>query len=705
MESTNGMHCLELELQGQVQGVGMRPALYRAAQSFALVGTFSNIGRGTYAKLFGSKNNLIEFGEKYHTFLPKLARITDEKKTLSKSDEAPSTLSFINLESESHKYSIPTDLATCETCWTEFLNPNDRRSGYPFITCCECGPRWSIMKELPFERESTSMHDFPMCNTCKSEYENPLDRRFFAQTISCSGCGPKASLSFSEVQSYLSQGAVGLVKGLGGFAIVGNAKDPEVIRRIRTIKSRPEKPLAVMVKDQDALSKLGLDSRDWRNISSSVSPIRLIEPKKNSLPLSLLAPTTKKLGVMAPTTPFHFLLFGELDFLVYTSGNRKGDPIEYELSDLDQDFLSMFDFVLDHNRKITQPIDDSVISENKTSLRIGRGLSPKVYSSSRTCHQTLLAFGADMKSSLALYHQGQIFLTPYLGSLSSPKSVERVEQQIREIENLFKVNIDQVISDSHPTYLSSYLASLWGRPFQVQHHLAHAEASLFESGFNEALVFVCDGTGYGDDGVIWGGEVFHSNTSVTEHVARFENFNILPGQESFKTPKLLLKAILEKPKHSVSTNSIGRWFDAMTALCYYDRFDELSFESQAPLFLEDQAIETAYEWPSFCFTENFPLKLPLDQLTQILINLEVSSEHKAWLVHDGLAEMIFQSLHHMNTQLPVVFSGGVFHNGLLKKCLINKLKKSFEYYFSRDCGDHQISLGQILAYLKQKGGR
>ncbi|TNE95099.1 MAG: carbamoyltransferase HypF [Deltaproteobacteria bacterium] len=599
MESTNGLHCLELELQGQVQGVGMRPALYLAAQSYALVGTISNTGSGTYAKLYGSQKKLIEFGEKYHTFLPKLAHITNEKKTFSKGNDAPSTLTFVNLESDLQKYSIPTDLATCESCWNEFFNTDDRRSGYPFITCCECGPRWSIMKNLPFERESTTMDDFPMCGSCKNEYENPLDRRFFAQTISCPDCGPTVSLSFSDVQNYLNQGAVGLVKGLGGFAIVGNARDPEVIRRIRAIKSRPEKPLAVMLKNNSALSKLGIDCDEWNKFHSSVCPIHLIEPKTDYLPHSLLTPTTKKIGVMAPTTPFHFLLFGELDALIYTSGNRKGDPIEYELSDLDQDFLSSFDFVLDHNRKITQPVDDSVISQNDTYLRDGRGLSPKVFLSPRTCNQTLLAFGADMKSSLALYHKDQIFLTPYLGSLSTSKSVERVEQQINEIEKLFKVKINQVISDSHPNYLSSYLASLWGQPFQVQHHLAHAEASLFESGFNEALIFVCDGTGYGNDGSIWGGEVFHSNSNLTKHIARFENFSILPGEDSFKDPNILLQTLLEQPQHSVFTNSIGRWFDAMTALCFPDRFNELSFEAQAPLFLEEHASEIIYECSAY----------------------------------------------------------------------------------------------------------
>jgi hydrogenase maturation protein HypF len=702
MESTNQMHCLEMRLKGQVQGVGMRPSLFRLADSLGLSGTLSNSAQGTELKLFGSREKLSQFTDQYQDHIPTSAKVEDSQYSLSQTEQRERELRFQECEirEENINYSLPTDRGTCPECWNDFFDPSNRRYQYPFITCCECGPRWTLIKKLPFERNNTSMIDFPLCQDCQSEYDTPEDRRFFAQTISCSQCGPKTNLSFDDVQKRLSKGQVGLVKGIGGFAIVGDARSEDVIRRIRKIKQRPDRPLAVMVKDQSAFEKLNVKEMSYKKLQTFECPIQVCEIDQTELPLSLIAPGLSSLGVMAPTSPFHYLLFGDLDYLIFSSGNLKGEPIEYDLNSVDPELLDLCDFFLDHNREIAQPVDDSVVSVLGSLIRVARGHAPRTYSIENKKNISAMAWGADMKSSLALIHQNQIFHTPYIGTLGSPRSVDRLMETKRKMEDLFECQCQENVADLHPSYLSTYVAEESGEASKVQHHYAHAQASLFESPFEKAICFVADGTGHGLDGKIWGGEVFHLSEESSQHVARFENYGINPGEESFQTPEKIFNAFQEETS-LVKTNSIGRWFDLMAWHCFPKELKSLSYEAQAPIFLENHVEEVDFSWPTFDFLEEQLLILPLRELSDLIFKVELRPEQKAWLVHDGLAEIISQSLKQLSHNDPVIFSGGVFHNSILHQCLLRRLEGVRETYFSKDCGDHQIALGQILARLRE----
>lgn len=702
MESTNEMHCLEVTLKGQVQGVGMRPALFKAAHQSNLTGTISNTGLGSKASLYGKSSEIKQFLDHLSRFLPSHAKVSEKVIKITPCETTFDGLSFeIEKDDNNQRYSIPTDLATCTKCWEEFFDKDDRRHSYPFITCCECGPRWSLIKKLPFEREHTSMDDFPMCHNCHAEYEDPDDRRFFAQTISCPDCGPQLSMEIGDVQARLARGEVGLVKGIGGFAIVGDALDSKVLQRIREIKKRPSKPLAIMVRDKEVFSQLCVNEVFWDKLNSYEAPIRVVKTENSLSTQSLLTPYTDRIGLMAPTSPLHYLLFGKLEYLVFTSGNERGDSIEFDHSQIDHDFLKKFDFVLDHNRVIHQPVDDSVVSTDETLLRAARGYFPKVQDIKNEQGLTLVAHGADMKNSLAFLKGDQIFHTPYISELGSPKSVERLEDIKSSITNLLEIENSVNVSDLHPNYLSSFIADEEGTSLKVQHHLAHAHAAFYESGFSTANVFVCDGTGYGEDGSIWGGEVFSFSNSESEHNGTFERFSIPAGEEVFKSPKLILDCMIGRSQGLVETNSLGRWFDAMAYACFPDELSQLEYEAQAPLFLESKIEPIPWDWPELDFTKKTKLVFPLKELTTLILNSGSSPEQMAWLVHDGLAELMTQAMRKLESNTPVVFTGGVFHNLVLKGRLIARLEGQVEYYFSKICGDHQISLGQVLATVQE----
>jgi len=702
MESTNEMHCLELTLKGQVQGVGMRPALFKAARQSRLVGRISNSGLGSKASLYGTSSEIKYFLEHFSEFLPDQAKIVDKEILITSANVGCEGLSFEQEKDDIYqRYSIPTDLGTCSKCWEEFHNQTNRRNAYPFITCCECGPRWTLIQKLPFEREHTSMKDFPMCNECLDEYENPDDRRFFAQTISCSTCGPKLSMEIPDVQNRLNRGEVGLVKGVGGFAIVGNALDSKVIKKIRKIKKRPNKPFAVMVRDKEAFSKLKVKKVCWEQLDNVEAPIRVVELKNHYPTHKEIAPFTERLGLMAPTSPLHYLLFGNLEYLIFTSGNSSGEPIEFDLNQIENTFLEQFDFILDHNRAIHQPVDDSVISRDETLLRAARGFYPKVYDVENNERMTLLAHGADMKNSLAFLKGEQVFHTPYISELGSPKSVERLEQTKSSITKLLEIENPIHVSDLHPNYLSSFVADEEETSLKIQHHLAHARAAFYESGFSAANVFVCDGTGYGEDGSIWGGEVFYLSTSKSEHSGSFERFSIGSSEEVFKIPKSILESLMGNTQGFRETNSLGRWFDAMAYACFPKELERLDHEAQAPIFLEDKVQPIEWEWPTFEFEKQDKHIFPLLELTKIILNSKTTPEQKAWLVHDGLAELITQAIRNFGNSLPVIFTGGVFHNLILKERLVARLENRVDSFFSKNCGDHQISLGQIFATLKE----
>ncbi|MCO4793417.1 MAG: carbamoyltransferase HypF [Bacteriovoracaceae bacterium] len=711
MKSTNVMHCLNIKLKGLVQGVGMRPALYRQAQKFNLIGSIENNHIGSELELFGEKEILNSFLKDLEKCFPKSSHVTEKIITWSSKECLHSELQFKKSTSkkEAKEYSIPVDLSTCKKCWSEFKDPGNRRYLYPFITCCDCGPRWSILKDLPFERNDTSMVSFPMCSQCKNEYENPNDRRFFAQTISCNDCGPKASMNFKQVQELLLSGKVGAIKSIGGYALICDATNKMAIERVRKIKNRPSKPLGIMTRDKKSFNSLSTSGVEWEDLNTPASPM-IISKYNNTLATQhSLAPYNQNIGVMAPPSPFHYLLFGELNHLVFTSANRSNFPLIYENNKLEEQLNADLDFILDHSRTIERPIDDSVLSTSGSIIRKARGLAPQVYKvKNYQDENVIIASGSDLKSSFAILNGENIFQSSFLGDLENAKTLERYEKEIDKTLDLLNLTSEKSLCDKHPKWLSRNYALSYKECIEIQHHKAHSMAAAFEHSESNCYIFACDGTGFGDDGNIWGGECFHYKNGNLNRVASFEKFNVPAGSVGHRSPRILFDMMMNYKVDGLKTNSVGRWFDAMAWYCFPDQLESLSYEAQAPEFLESKSVEATTSWPTLVFNEDNDGKLiiPLLEISDLIIKSDYPPENKAWLFHDGLAEVIIQYLDHIACDEHIIFTGGVFHNALLTERLKSKNEfRNFNLLFPEGipCGDSHISLGQILYFLK--GGR
>ena len=552
---------LRVRVRGVVQGVGFRPFLYRLARELGLCGWVLNGEEGVEVHVEGEAGALASFLDRIRTDAPPAAQIAQIDHRTAPSEGADA---FEIRPSRRHDHPttrISPDLPVCQNCLAEMRAPRDRRYRYPYLNCTECGPRFSIIEGLPYDRSRTTMHRWPMCEQCENEYENPSDRRFHAQPTACPDCGPvyvledgsrltSGDAAVGEAAELLSRGQIVGVKGIGGYHLACDANDAAAVRALRERKFRKDKPFALMGRDLDTLERLVAMDDDARSLlRSTARPIVLASAREGALPASLqalLAPENRDLGVMLPYAPLHHLLFDEdaPDVLVMTSGNRSSEPIAYRDDDARERLAGLADALLVGERPIARRVEDSVVRSGPVGpvvLRRARGLTPGVVAA-LPVERPLLALGADLKNSITLVVQGQAFTSQYIGDLEHAAARAAFEETVQDFVSMYEVPTDEllVVHDRHPGYYSATFAEqLPGEKQSVQHHRAHAASVLAERETLEVPVVgvVLDGTGYGDDGTIWGGEIFAGSAGDLVRVTHLRPALLPGGDAAARVPR------------------------------------------------------------------------------------------------------------------------------------------------------------------------
>ena len=597
-----------LRVTGVVQGVGFRPFVYGLAERYELAGFVLNDGSGVVVEAEGAADALDAFGAAIALEAPALARVDSVA-----AETVPllgDTVFRIETSAPTGKSAlIPADVATCDDCLRELFDPTDRRYRYPFLNCTQCGPRFTIVRGVPYDRALTTMAGFEMCAACRSEYEDPRDRRFHAEPICCPACGPQLSLPIDETVALLRAGSILAVKGLGGYHLACDATNEEAVARLRSRKHREDKPFAVMVRhaDMEPEERVLLESRE--------RPIVLVR-KHDDVPVApSVAPGTEWLGVMLPYTPLHHLLLHDADIpLVMTSGNVSDEPIAFDDDEARDRLGAIADAFLAHDRPIHRRCEDSVV-RTLFPIRRSRGYAPAAIALPVPAGSPIVAAGAELKSTFCVARGGDAFLSPHLGDLDSEAAYRAFLTDLELYLAMLDVRPAVVAHDLHPEYLSTKWAleqdaELVG----VQHHHAHAAACLAEHGeTGPALALVFDGTGYGTDGTLWGGELLRCDLAGFERVAWLEPVPLPGGEAAVREPWRVAAAHLERAgvavpwerwadvRASLAVNAplasgMGRLFDAVAAVLGVR--DEVTYEGQAAIELEQLAGAVAAEpWP------------------------------------------------------------------------------------------------------------
>jgi hydrogenase maturation protein HypF len=727
-----------LRIAGVVQGVGFRPFVYRLARECGLCGWVLNAGNGVEVHVEGRAGELPRFVQALRAQAPPAARIA----TL---DEQPATVEGFGdfVIRQSAKTSRPTvevspDLPVCADCLRELFDSSDRRFGYPYVNCTNCGPRYSIVLGLPYDRPETTMRSWPMCAACKREYDDPADRRFHAQPIACPDCGPayyllangrkeRGDAAIAGAVAMLRDGAIVAIKGLGGYHLACDARRAEAVENLRERKYRKERPFALMVRDLDgARALVELEPAAQALLESIRRPI-VLAPAKVFLPG--IAPQNRDYGVMLPYTPLQHLLFarGAPDVLVMTSANRSSEPIAYADDDAFEGLAGIADAFLVGEREIARRVDDSVAAVGAMGpvvLRHARGCAPQAIASIPT-RRPMLCVGADLKNALTLVVGGQAFASQHIGDLEHYGAFVAFRQTIADLCAIYEVPADDllIVHDAHPEYASTqYALSLRGEHLAIQHHRAHVASVLTEREAHGARVIgvAFDGTGFGDDATIWGGEFFIGSLreglvrSIWLHEAKLPGgdaaarypvqaaagfLNEIDGLPDltappFEFPPRYLQAlrVVRSGVRTFTTTSVGRLFDTVAALLGFTR--EITFEAQAAMWLEHLArsseSEAAYLFPLAGNRLDFrPL---LSAIVADRLRGRAPGEI-ARAFHNALAGAIASGADALGA-LPVVASGGVFQNALLIELLAQRLGERLWINQRVPANDGGISLGQ-----------
>ena len=734
-----------IHVHGVVQGVGFRPFIYRLARQHGVAGWVLNGEEGVEIYAEAGEDRLQAFVNGIRTQAPPAAIISDVTVQPVEVQGSPGFTIRESTRRDKPTVRISPDLPVCAACLRELFDPADRRYRYPYINCTNCGPRFSVILALPYDRPNTTMEQWPLDDYCDAEYHDPANRRFHAQPVACPHCGPhyllrddKRANDNAAIQvavELLRKGEIVAVKGLGGYHLACDARNAAAVNALRERKYRKEKPFAVMVRDiETAKDMVELGAEAETLLTSGARPIVLAPAK---LELSGVAPDNDDLGVMLPYTPVHHLLFaaGAPDVLVMTSANRSSEPIAYEEQDAFERLAGVADAFLVGERPIARRVEDSVArvgAFGPVILRRSRGYAPGAVTS-LPIDRPLLAVGADLKNSITLVVDGQAFVSQYIGDLDHYQAYQAFQEIIRDFVSMYEVSWDDVLvaHDAHPQYLSTTycLALPAPRKLAVQHHRAHVASVLAEQIEWERRVLGVsfDGTGYGDDGSIWGGEFFVGSVrDGFERVAHLRQAS-LPGgdaaaqhpvqaaagfltqveglpdvmQAPFNFPARYQHAIelVHKNVRSFSTTSTGRLFDSAAALLGFTR--DITFEGQAAMWVESLARKSGS-------TTHYSFPFANRELDFRPLLLAVAEDCKAGRdrcdiarafqrgVAEGVAAAISElcSTHEIDT---VVLSGGVFQNDLLLADLRKRLKEQhLEIWTNHEVppNDGGISLGQ-----------
>ena len=748
----------EIGITGIVQGIGFRPFIYNLAQKHSIRGWVLNNEKGVLIDAESEDGNLDRFIQDIPKLAPPLARIESfDVKYLE--PLGYSTFEIRKSEETQEKFVlISPDVATCDQCLSELSSPKNFRYRYPFINCTLCGPRFTIIRDIPYDRHRTTMAPFVMCPVCQKEYEDPSDRRFHAQPNACSACGPSLHLEDTEGKEVpgdpivktldlLSKGRIIAIKGLGGFHLACDARNRDAVSSLRSRKFREDKPFAVMCQNLEEVKEhCEVNKEEGKLLLSVERPIVILRRKENSPVTNAVAPYQDTLGVMLPYSPLHHLLLNSpLKTLVMTSGNVSDEPISYRNKEAIRRLSKIADYFLFHNREIHMRCDDSVtrIFEGQPYiLRRSRGYVPSPIKLSFPL-EMILACGGELKNTFCLTRGQYAFISHHIGDLENLETLTSFEEGIEHFKRLFYIEPKAVTYDLHPDYLSTqYALSIPDIPrMGVQHHHAHIVSAMAENGMEGDVIGVAlDGTGFGLDGTIWGGEFIRSNLRDFDRLAHLKKVPMPGGSMAIKEPwrmamvylseafgdettKLkidlirridpqkwdVLKRAIEKKINTPLTSSMGRFFDAVSSLLSVR--DEARYEGQAAIELEmiaDHGIKE--EYPFHIQKDEKPMVVDSQEMIRGIVrdlidgapNSEISGKF-----HRTIARLIVETCETIRSKEKlnrVVLSGGVFQNIFLLSLVTEGLKRSaFDVYTHHlvPTNDGGISLGQaVIAHMR-----
>ncbi len=738
----------KLLISGRVQGVGFRPTVYRLAQSLHLTGFVYNDSKGVTIEVQGKKEKITEFIDRLRgKDKPALSQIKNV--SMSDVDLTEGEEEFTIKESKQTGTSlseVTADIAVCEDCLSEMRDTDDFRHRYPFINCTNCGPRYSIVKTIPYDRCNTTMSVFAMCEKCSGQYNDVADRRFHAQPVACEKCGPSVWLSdnkgkviegesdkaIAEAVRALLEGKILAIKGVGGFHLAADALNESAVQKLRLRKRRDHKPFALMAETIDKIKKHAVVSKEAEKIlKSPESPIVLLPKKKDSVIAPSVAEGVDTFGFMLCYAPLHYLLFAEgLEVLVMTSGNISDEPLICKDEKAFEKLSDVVDAFLIHDREIYRQIDDSIvhfIKDEPVLLRRARGYVPTPFISEKTATQDILAAGADMKNTFCLAKQNQLICSEHIGDLEDADVYHHYINSIEHMRRLFEVEPKVIAFDLHPGYFSSRYAQTVpnAKKIRIQHHWAHIASVLAEHNTDGPVIGLSvDGTGYGSDGAIWGCECLIASLKGFERLGHLEYYKLAGADKASKEAirsvlGLLIKTYssdfdlkrfdwlleqiepdsqkteiiseqIDKQINTIETSSMGRVFDAVAAMAGVGSYNY--FEAQLPMALEaiiKKNVEQAYEF-ELIEKKDEPFKLDLRKMVRQIID-DVKAGIEAGIIsakfHNCIAGGLFEmALRAQNkTKLnTAVLSGGVFCNRYLTGRLIKLLKKSdFDVLFNK----------------------
>ncbi|MBI9018581.1 MAG: carbamoyltransferase HypF [Phycisphaerae bacterium] len=749
------MQRLEIKINGIVQGVGFRPFVYSLACQLNLTGFIANRSDGVIVQIQGPQQAI----EKFTALLSSQAPILSKPQIIYKNkiDIVDAEDSFIIKQSQTagiRQVVVSADAAICQQCKTELLTASDRRFHYPFINCTNCGPRYTILADIPYDRVNTTMHKFKMCEPCQNEYDNPLNRRYHAQPNACRDCGPelwlcdnknhKLSTNYpiAKAIELLENNYILAIKGLGGFHLAVRADNDKAIENLRNRKFRKAQAFALMVNDIETGSQLADISISERELLlSPVSPIVLCRKKDNSIISPLIAPHSRFQGLMLPYTPLHVLLMqGDYPALVMTSGNSSGEPIETDNSQVLAKLDTIADYFLMHNRDIFTCCDDSMVKvfdDKPMLLRRSRGFAPVPIALQSKSGKQILAFGADLKNTVSLAKDNQVYISQHIGDVENANAYDNMVQTVQKLQALVGLKPEIIVCDKHPSMMTTRYARQYDLPLiQVQHHHAHVAAVMGEHNLDgPVLALAADGLGFGDDENIWGCEFLLAKRDSFQRLGHLKSIGQPGGDKAAKQPwrmavsyllntygipkgkelsRQYLKGVqaadinivaemIEKNINCPATSSLGRLFDAISALlgiCI-----ENSYQAQAAIELEYFAKDIPDSYQVNIVNKNdLAIIDPSNLIQQVITDLENNTPISiiAGKFHNYIADSssgILCQLANKHNCSQIILAGGVFQNDILLTKTIDKLRnQKFQVYYNQKLpvNDGAISFGQIV---------
>jgi hydrogenase maturation protein HypF len=751
----------KISVRGIVQGVGFRPFIYRLAREHGLTGTAGNNSNGVEIEIEGNPVSIQSFIRSIKESPPPLALIDAIESSDAEVKEYSDFTIIQSKENDERFTLISPDVTVCNDCLRELFDPGDKRYRYPFINCTNCGPRFTIIRDIPYDRPNTTMSAFRMCEACSREYNDPENRRFLAQPNACPDCGPALSLfdnrrksvatndPISLAVTLLSDGNVVAIKGLGGYHLACDALNEEAVSGLRSRKHRIEKPFAVMIPDLSWLDKIAAPSgEEIRFLNVKERPIVLMKRRKNSPVATAVAPNNNFLGIMLPYTPIHHLLLREAGRpLVMTSGNISDEPIAYTDEDAFDRLAGIADYFLTHDRNIHIRCDDSVgfVPEGKpVMLRRSRGYVPYPIPIDHHAEKAVLAVGGHLKNTFCLVQNKYAFLSHHIGDLENYETLRSLTDGVEYFKKLLTLTPGVVAYDMHPDYLSTRYALESDIPVKipVQHHHAHIVSCMTEYGLDREVIGVAfDGTGYGSDGNIWGGEFIIATPADFRRFAHIAYFPLPGGEtairEPFRTGAALLFSVfgiefgnldldlvkriramhpdllslipkmISQKINTPLTSAAGRLFDGVAALCGIR--DKVNYEAQAAIEFQmcaDESITNTYLYD--LHRERTITQVRLDTMIGEIVKDLLEGKSASYIsgaFHNTMASLIGEISESIREETGigrVVLSGGVFQNELLvRKSITDLRRRKFDVYTHSKVppNDGGLSLGQAVVAM------